>query len=197
LPADVPDGSFVSVEQGRGEDGSAYVKIEISSRDGKDGGDTDDNIIDIAASQAQAGQDGSGEGPRESRELAPGEVDEDQIRTIDDLAASVGMTPAQLQQELEAGPAAADGGYPSSSSNNVEDFTDGDEAARLAAWRADAGGEGSDRRRSLKEEVEAMTEALLRSSGGGGYPDSDGAWRGVCWGKEFGVWPPGMCIISF
>jgi hypothetical protein len=188
----------VSVEKGRNEDGSAYVKIEIGGSQPGDSEDDDD-----------LGMGGA--------ELADGDLsmmDDDDIRTIDDLAASLGVDleddegddsePLTAQTEADGSPSSSSSSSSSATSFRIN-LSGGDlseasgllqegEAEQLARWRAQAAAaEGAisssgfattSGSSSLQEEVDAVTEALLQSGGGSGDDDylPDGVWAWDAWG---------------
>jgi hypothetical protein len=184
--------AIVSVEKGRNEDGSAYVKIEIGGSQPVDSEDDD-----------------LGMGGAELADADLAMMDDDDIRTIDDLAASLGVDleddegddsePLLPQAEADGSPSSS-----SSASSFRINLSGGDlseasgllqegEAEQLARWRAQAAAaEGAisssgfattSGSSSLQEEVDAVTEALLQSGGGSGdddyLPDGARAW-GAC-----------------
>ncbi|EFN57162.1 hypothetical protein CHLNCDRAFT_51231 [Chlorella variabilis] len=159
ISTDAGGDSIVSVEKGRNDDGSSFVKIEIASR-GEDGDD-------------EGGLPPGGEVAR-----AEGEDEDDlDIRTIDDLAASVGMTAADLGMHLAGGSSRA-GADDAEAASAAGAGGEEEEVRQLQRWQQQAaeaaGGEAGapGRRRSLRDEVAAMTEALLQG-GDGGFSDSE------------------------
>lgn len=142
----------MSVERGQTEDGAAFVRIEISSL-AEDSSD-DEGSATGPGPLAQHEEEEEGEGEAEEE----GEAD-DGIRTIDDLAASVGMG-----GEGEGGEGVSQ-----------------EEAEELAAWQAAADMAGPSGR-TLKEEVDALTDALMQSAAASSDPSS-GARRGATAGR--------------
>jgi hypothetical protein len=169
----------VNVEKGQSADGSSFVKIEIGSL--PEGGD------DEAAVPW-------------SNDSAEDEEDED-IRTIDDLAASVGVDGEVDETAMGAASneaAAALESSSSSSSSSADEQAAGkqagedkedDEADQLQRWQQQAAAAEAEAEvresgpansnsgflsRSLRDEVASMTEALLQSGNGSGFTDADG-----------------------
>ena len=190
----------MSVENGRNEDGSAYVKIEIG---GSQPGEDDDGGLGMGGAEL-ADMDA---------ELAMMDDDDDDIRTIDDLAASLGvdldddegaeLEPLGQQAEADGSPSSSSNASASSSASSFRINLSGrdlsqssgllqeGEAEQLARWRAQAAAaEGaisssgfatssSSSGSSLQDEVDAITEALLQSGDGGGSSDDDYLPEGV------------------
>ncbi|KAL4425295.1 hypothetical protein ABPG75_009311 [Micractinium tetrahymenae] len=151
-----PGSSVVSIEQGQNEDGSAFMKIEIGSV----AEDEDDEEVDFQQAAADYGQ----------------EEDDDGIRTIDDLAASVGV---QDIQELASSSSDNSSGRQGDEASASRGEVDEEEAEELARWRQEAAsGSGP----AIPEEVDALTAALLGAAeaaqsqqwpGEGGEEDED------------------------
>ena len=97
---------------------------------------------------------------------------------LTDLAASVGMTAADLGMHLAGGSSRA-GADDAEAASAAGAGGEEEEVRQLQRWQQQAaeaaGGEAGapGRRRSLRDEVAAMTEALLQG-GDGGFSDSEG-----------------------
>ncbi len=112
-------------------------QIEISSVQGDEGegGEEDDGELDFQAAAADYNRD-----------------EDDGIRTIDDLAASVGMQDGQSMASGDAGDSAS--GEEASARGEVDE----EEEEQLRKWRQQAAGGGSP---PIPEDVDALTAALL------------------------------------